>query len=164
MKSSTFIFFIIVGLIIYAIYVNITQQSSPIAIANQLKQETVSQEIVNNEIDGNKGINIKNYPPTAIWKAGESLKLKDVKSSQNGLYKIVVEENVVDGFKLTNLNSYNPKFDQLSDLYIKNPRVIAGDSGEPSFTLQNDGVHVASNIETSVIGFTNNTVFNKGCY
>lgn len=149
MKTRTIVIIIIIMIIAVLIYKNI-QESSRIVSTNVLN---VVQEELKKKINF---LDINSYPSSAIWKVGETLKLGDYKQSENGLYKIKVENVVINGYKIVNLNSFNPKFNDIPE-FAKNPMPAASDMGDAIFTLQHDGIH--SN--TSVIGIDANTLYDK---
>jgi len=139
--------------------VNNTQKSSAILSVNV----SVSKNIPVQEENVNKPkiTDITAYPASAIWKVGETLKLGDVKQSQNGLYKLKVEKTVVNNYTLYYVNAYNPKFDDIPKL-AKNPMLVASDSEGAIFTLQHDGIHSHTGNDISVTGLESNTVYDKG--
>ena len=100
------------------------------------------------------------YPSSAIWKVGESLKLGDLKKSENGLYMLKVESSMIEGFKMTSLNSYNPKFAKLNNL-TNNPQRLSGGGDGVVFTLKNDGIYSKDSNGYSSSGFSTNIYMDK---
>jgi hypothetical protein len=105
-------------------------------------------------------ITIDQYPDSVIWKIGETLKIGDFKQSPNGIYKLIVENTNIKGNIYTALNSYNPKFEKLTNI-VKNPMKPSLGGPGSIFTLTNNGIVFKDSIGAKGLrGFPSNS-FNK---
>ena len=145
-------------LIIFIFFMIFYKKSTDIKVDESISNISILEESTSEELNI---ISLDQYPVSAVWKINETLKLGDFKESINGLYKLVVENENINGNIFTSLNSYNPKYDKLKDLANNPMRTSLAGPGS-IFTLVNNGIKYKDNIDGKGINrFVTNIYNNK---
>lgn len=145
-------------LIIFIFFMIFYKKSTDVKVDDSISDDSISAKSTSEE---STIISIDQYPASAIWKINETLKLGDFKESINGLYKLVVENENINGNIFTSLNSYNPKYDKLKDLTDNPMRTSLAGPGS-IFTLVNNGIKYKDNTDGKGINrFVTNIYNNK---